>query len=54
MHSIEEAQSGTSPVPECQDGLWLRLLRSLRLSLVPGHSLKRPIREATLRGGTDF
>lgn len=51
---IEEAEAGTSPTPECPDGFWTRLLRSLRISVKPGASFKQPIREASITGGTSL
>lgn len=51
---IEEAEAGTGPMPECTDGFWTRLLRSLRGSVKPGTSFKQPIREVMVTGGTEI
>lgn len=33
---------------------WRRLLGSLRLKIKPGKSLRRPVNEVWIEGGTDF
>ena len=34
--------------------LWLRLLRSLKIVIKPGKSLRRPVAQVEIRGGCEF
>ena len=40
--------------PEDSRPFWRRLLASLRLKVKPGKSLRRPVSEVWIEGGTDF
>jgi hypothetical protein len=54
-HQIHEAIFKTQTQKrEIQRPLWLRLLRSLKIVIKPGKSLRRPIGQVEVRGGFEF
>jgi hypothetical protein len=54
-HQIHEAIFKTQTQKrEIQRPLWLRLLRSLKVVIKPGKSLRRPVARFEIRGGCEF
>lgn len=39
---------------EDRSPVWLRLVKSLRIAVKPGTTLRRPIKQIVIKGGVDF
>jgi hypothetical protein len=51
-HVLKEYR--TPQKAEDRSPTWARLLKSLRVTLKPGNSVKRPIKQVVIKGGVEF
>jgi hypothetical protein len=54
-HEIHEAVfKSKTQIRQDKRPLWLRLLRSLKVVIKPGKTLRRPVAQFEIRGGCEF